>query len=237
MAFPLFLAGVAGLVALGTAALSLTDDEKNKIKKKDDGITRAKVTGYNQKHVDEVFEDYEANGFDDRAEAEEEIRRYNERLKEQRSTQQIVLDGKNDIKTEVKTDQEKAKRLKDILCDIREVAGFTVDELSARIDVTRQTVYNWERKEDSKLSVPHYYAIMHILAFNKKANLRVAHDNILSALQILVENPEEYPPEYVLETRRRLKNLANELRNPHTSAEYLKQESTPINKWGKWEDV
>lgn len=225
MAFPLFWAGVAGLAALG--ALTLSGDDKKDQKKKDGHITRAKTTSYNQKHVDEVFEEYEANGFDDREEYEKELRAYNERLQEQREEQQVVA-NKDAIKTAVDIDKVKAARLKDILCDLREVAGYSVDELSARIDVTRQTMYNWERKPDSKLSVPHYYALMTILAFQKKANLRISHDNILKVLEILVEEPEKYSAEYVSETRRLLRNLANELRNPNTSDDFLRQEAAAL---------
>ena len=136
--------------------------------------------------------------------------------------------NKDAIKTAVDIDKVKAARLKDILCDLREVAGYSVDELSARIDVTRQTMYNWERKPDSKLSVPHYYALMTILAFQKKANLRISHDNILKVLEILVESPEKYSAEYVSETRKLLRNLANELRNPNTSDDFIRQEAAAL---------
>lgn len=226
MGFPLIWAGVAGLAALG-AALTLTGDEKEGRKHKDGGTTRAKSTGYNQKHVDEVFESYEANGFNDREEYEEELRVYNEQLQKQRAERQVMA-NKDAIKTAVDIDKVKAARLKDILCDLREVAGYSVDELSARIDVTRQTMYNWERKPDSKLSVPHYYALMTILAFQKKANLRISHDNILKVLEILVESPEKYSAEYVSETRKLLRNLANELRNPNTSDDFIRQEAAAL---------
>lgn len=226
MGFPLIWAGVAGLAALG-AALTLTGDEKEGGKHKDGGTTRAKPTGYNQKHVDEVFESYEANGFNDREEYEEELRVYNEQLQKQRAERQVMA-NKDAIKTAVDIDKVKAARLKDILCDLREVAGYSVDELSARIDVTRQTMYNWERKPDSKLSVPHYYALMTILAFQKKANLRISHDNILKVLEILVESPEKYSAEYVSETRKLLRNLANELRNPNTSDDFIRQEAAAL---------
>ena len=232
MAFPLLWAVGAGLAAVTGAALTLSNkNNKTDSNKKDGGTRRAQPTKYNQQHVDEAFESYEATGFNtDIEEMEEELRSFNVRLKEQQTISQPVVMNKETIKSYVELDKEKARRLKEILSDIREVAGYSVDELSARIDVTRQTMYNWERKADSKISVPHYYALMTILAFQKKPDLRVSHKNILKVLDILVEKTENYSEEYVLETRKQLRNLANELRNPSTRDDFLKQEDDALRK-------
>ena len=213
MAFPLVFAAIGAAVTAGVAAKKLFFDEPEEVVvKKSEGINRARTK-------EEEREEYERN-----------LARLKKMITgpEEANPQPKALPAPT-VKEAVKLDRHKAKRLKDILGDIREVAGYTVAELGERISLSRQTIYNLEKKEEAELSVVNYYALMTVFAFQDSPNTKIDRQTIVAILDILVEHPENYSDGYKESTRRRLRELANEVRNPNGYNEsYVKEHVSKI---------
>lgn len=88
----------------------------------------------------------------------------------------------------------KAERLQEHLSSIRQIAGWSAQELGEQLDLSRQAIYNLE-KGAAKLSVAQYIAITTLL-YQKSFFDDEGRDSVIpQILYSLVENPDKYSEE------------------------------------------
>lgn len=100
--------------------------------------------------------------------------------------------------------QNIVSRMQDNLYTIRQLAGWSAEELAERLDVTKQTVYNLERGKP-KMSWVQYLALTKLIEIEIEAQ---PDNKALQQAVVVLLNNKDLPEEEYYELQQSLKTIA-----------------------------